>query len=169
MNVQGLITKYHNKLDSNELVNIFENNDIIGLTETWSGNEYNYDVNGFTAFALHRNTNRRGAKRKSGGIILYLRNKLVTKDNVVIEHTDSHLWVKIDKTVNGLNKNLFICLCYIIPSNSSRQIQVENNVYDLMLNDIISIKDTYGEEHCLFMIMGDTNSRTGILPDYVSC
>jgi len=76
--------------------------------------------------------------------------------------------LKIDKLVNGLNKNLFICLCYIIPSNSSRRTQVENKIYDLMSNDIISIKDTYGEENCLFMIMGDTNSRTGILLDYIS-
>jgi len=37
-----------------------------------------------------------------------------------------------------------------------------------MSNDIISIKDTNGEENYLFMIVGDTNSRTGILPDYVS-
>ena len=36
-NIQGLVTKYTNKLLSTELTQIFQNNDIILLTETWKG------------------------------------------------------------------------------------------------------------------------------------
>ena len=47
LNVQGLVSKNVCKLDSPEIKSIFENNDLILFTETWSSDLYDYNVNGF--------------------------------------------------------------------------------------------------------------------------
>ena len=45
LNIQGLISKTVNKLDSSERKHIFDSNDIVLLTETWSSDLHNYSFN----------------------------------------------------------------------------------------------------------------------------
>ena len=47
LNVQGLSTKRSNKLLSKEVIEIFNNNDIVLFTETWSNEFSEFNVNGF--------------------------------------------------------------------------------------------------------------------------
>ena len=54
LNVQGLVSKNVCKLDSPEIKSIFENNDLVLFTETWSSDLYDYNVNGFESVILHR-------------------------------------------------------------------------------------------------------------------
>jgi len=56
LNVQGLIGKGYNKLDSDEMKNTLNKYDIVLLTETWSNDNFNYDIQNFTLFILHRHT-----------------------------------------------------------------------------------------------------------------
>lgn len=55
-----------NKLQSEELQNIFSKNDIILLTETWLGDEASVQVNGFKHYQLNRTLRKRNVKRDSG-------------------------------------------------------------------------------------------------------
>ena len=64
--VQGLVTKYINKLQSDELIKIFQHNDLILLTEIWIDD-----------FQLNRTDKKRNAKRDSGGIALYIKSSLM--------------------------------------------------------------------------------------------
>lgn len=57
-----------NKLQSEELQNIFSKNDIILLTETWLGDEASVQVNGFKHYQLNRTLRKRNVKRDSGGV-----------------------------------------------------------------------------------------------------
>ena len=74
-NVQGFVTKYTNKLQSEELVKIFQSNDIILLTEIWTNDLCEISVDGFSVFQL--NSKKHNAKRYSGGIALYIKNSLM--------------------------------------------------------------------------------------------
>ena len=65
------------------------------LVETWT-NFSDIDVSNFHAFVLNRNENKKSSKRSSGGIILYVRNKYVSKDTLVYTDKDDIIWVKID-------------------------------------------------------------------------
>ena len=65
LNIQGFVTKYTNKLLSTELTQIFQNNDIILLTETWSGELTDISVNGFNVFQLDRGNKKLNTKRNS--------------------------------------------------------------------------------------------------------
>jgi len=58
-------------------------------------------------------------------------------------------------------------LCYIVLSTSSRHVLAENNVYANIIDDIVQIRHTFGENMCSFMLLGDRNSRVGNLHDNV--
>jgi len=54
LNINGLISKHNHKLLSTELQEIFKNNDIVCLTETWGSYELCFDVENFSYYELHR-------------------------------------------------------------------------------------------------------------------
>ncbi|MCG8047976.1 MAG: hypothetical protein N0E48_20545 [Candidatus Thiodiazotropha endolucinida] len=54
LNIQGLITKYTNKLLSHELQTIFEKNDFILLTEEWASEIVDLSADGFNLINLNR-------------------------------------------------------------------------------------------------------------------
>ena len=58
INIQGLITKRNNKLQSDELKNVFNTDDIICFTETWGADYFNFAYEGFTHFDLNRTENK---------------------------------------------------------------------------------------------------------------
>ena len=68
--------------------------------------------------------------------------------------------------VVAFHKHLFVSLCYVTPSDSSREVFIETSVFDRISDHIIEISaETNNNYHLL--ICGDLNSRTGIEPDYV--
>lgn len=54
MNIQGLLTKYTNKLVTPELQSVFSANDFILLTETWADEQSDISVKGFNVIQLNR-------------------------------------------------------------------------------------------------------------------
>ena len=68
-------------------------------------------------------------------------------------------------TVFGLQNDLFLCLCYNIPSGSSREAFLDDNIFDLILDDMVFFEDKYGQ--CIFFIAGDFNARVGNRSDFV--
>lgn len=62
LNVQGLVTKRTNKLQTDEFQNIFSSSDVVLLTETWTNQYSNIDVNGFEAYVLNRKEIKKTSK-----------------------------------------------------------------------------------------------------------
>ena len=54
LNCQGLASKHTNKLQSEELINIFQKSDFVLLTETWTNEFSDISVAGFKDFQLNR-------------------------------------------------------------------------------------------------------------------
>ena len=124
-------------------------------------------VNSFETFVLHRYEKKRGSKRNSGGIILYVRKEYVTKDMLIFTSKDDILWIKICKSVLGIDTDLYICLCYVIPDESSRQALNESNVFDRLLDSVLFIENKVDTNYNL-LICGDINARTSNKPDFVT-
>ena len=74
-----------------------------------------------------------------------------------------HLLLK--GAVFGLQNDLFLCLCYNIPSGSSREAFSNDNIFDMILDDMLLFEDKYGQ--CNFLVTGDFNARCGNRPDFV--
>ena len=167
LNVQGLIGGRYNKLNSMELKQVFASSDIIMFTEAWSNDWYDYHVYGFNYYILHRTIKHRRAQRDSGGLIIYISDKLRSSadDSLLKTVDDSIIWLKLKGTVFGLQNDLFLCLCYNISSGSSREAFLDDNIFDLILDDMVFFEDKYGQ--CNFFIAGDLNARVGNRSDFV--
>ena len=102
-----------------------------------------------------------------GGIILYIRDKYVSKDMLIFTSQDDILWVKISKSALCSNSDLYICLCYVIPDESNRQALTETNIFDRLLDSVVFVENK-AESNFHLLVCGDFNSRTSGNPDFVS-
>ena len=71
------MSKNVNKLQSDELKQVFKNNSIVLLTDSRLGEGANVSVMGYQHFKLNRTLKKRGTERDLGGITAYVRNELV--------------------------------------------------------------------------------------------
>ena len=69
------------------------------LTETWSSDLHNYSFNGFECIVLHRLEKKTGAKRDSGGLIIYIRSHLFDKRLIVHKDSDDIIWLEFKRGV----------------------------------------------------------------------
>lgn len=166
LNVQGLVTKFTNKLDSQELKNIFRCCDFVFLTETWSDSSLDLSVPGFTLTQLNRVEKKQNTKRNSGGIAIYIRESFKRHCFLLETDSDDIIWLRIDGHLFNLTYDLYVCLYYIVPSASSREALVEMDVLDRITNYIIKIANDTNENYNI-LICGDFNSRIGNEKDYV--
>ena len=66
LNCQGLVTKRTNKIKTVEFQSIFQLNDVVLLTETWTDQYSDVSIDSFETFVLHRQEKKRGSKCNSG-------------------------------------------------------------------------------------------------------
>ena len=115
LNVQGLVFKRTNKLQTDEFQNIFSSSDVVLLTETWTNQYSDIGVNNFEAYVLNRKEIKQKSNRNSYGVIVYIRNTYVSNDTLVYTSMDDIIWVKIDTFLLSLSSDLYIALCYVTP------------------------------------------------------
>ena len=97
---------------------------------------------------------------------MYIREKFVNNETFVCKSGDDIIWVKLDKTILSLNSDLYICLCYVTPDDSSRQSLIETNIFDRLMESMVSVENKT-QNNCNFLICGDFNSRSSDNPDFV--
>lgn len=90
--------------------------DINILLKTWKGTDANLNFPDYKIIQKCRKKNR-CSRRFSGGIIVPYKSNL---HNGITEMSDmtiskNRIWIKLDKNVFGLPKDLFLCACYIPP------------------------------------------------------
>ena len=136
------------------------------FTETWCDELSDMSVQNFEYFALNRTDIKRSSKRNSGGIVVDIRSVFVTEDTLVFKSSDDIICVKFNGQVLSLQNDLLLCLCYIVPENSSRLSLAESSTFDRLTEFILqsAVKDG---ESMNFILCGDMNSRTSVIPDYV--
>ena len=95
------------------------------------------------------------------GICIIIKNNLVKHVTIIEEKQSSHvLWMHINKKALGLS---FIIGAVYIPHEASKY--HDNEIFDELSEDIISLKSSYEVPIC---IMGDFNSRTSTLDDFIT-
>ena len=67
-------------------------------------------------------------------------------------------WFILDKSVFGLENDLYLGCVYIVPENST---YLKHNEYDLLLDDVAKIPS-----ECRILLCGDYNARTNVLSDH---
>ena len=155
-NVQGLSNKC---LDS-DFVRVINNFDIACIQETWLSSSHNVCLNGYSYFRSDRNTRHRRSKRAAGGTVDFFKSSLKKGVQKLGSKISDFLWIKLDRKVFSLNKDIFICCVYIPPQGSVMHIGKEyfetlqsEMLYYSVLGDVI--------------LLGDFNARTGGLQDFI--
>ena len=161
-NVQGL-TSY--KLSDPEFLRRIFKHDFVLISESWTSLSSSYDVQNYQCFASHRIKFDANAKRFSGGVILYVKNHLSPGICIIKDDIPDIIWVKLDKLFFGLCHDILLCLCYVLPANSTYRAKLEFEVLDQILLDIAKFNDEYTDP--MFIISGDMNGRTHEENDFV--
>jgi len=166
LNVQSLVSKNCNKLNCSEIASVFNDNDIVMFTETWSNELQDLNVDDFDHFVLHR-TRHANSKRDSGGIVIYIRSTFVNDNILFFESEDDIIWLRLDGKPFNLADDIFVGLCYMMLEGSSRFNAEERNVFDRLLDSVAFIHNSTNGK-CNIILSGDFNSRTSGNPDFVS-
>lgn len=162
-NVNGICRK----LVDDDFLNYINDYDILLLTETWNARTTNININGYKSFVCPRPRTNTRAKRASGGVIVYYKQWLENKLELVKTDYRGIIWFKLKKDLTNYDSDLYFCTCYIPPENSSVYKNVNSDLFECNFFDMISDDVLVYSEQGKVVICGDTNSRVGIRPDYI--
>lgn len=102
--------------------------------------------------------NRKGCKRKSGGIIIIYKKCLSNFIKFIDSESDVVQWVELNL---NLESKVYLGCVYIPPENS---VYSSENSFIELENDIIN----FSQKSKYVSLVGDFNARTARLPDYVT-
>jgi hypothetical protein len=145
------------KLEDDEFVNRLNEFQICFLLETWCTkqfslpNKYVYCKN-----AVEKNCNAGG--RYSGGIAIII-DEQIRKGVKIFKESDYGVWIKLDKHYFNIEQNVYMYALYLPPVNSPYAMKLP---YDCIERDLV---DLCSDGNVL--ILGDTNSRTADMIDYI--
>ena len=87
-------------------------------------------------FSVRQSEYKRNTKRAPGEVVIYVKHSLAFGSSDLMLHKDSDdiLWLRIEGAKLNLDGDLFICLCYNLPSDSSRQSLIGEDMFDRVCN-----------------------------------
>ena len=122
-------------------------------------------IAGYEAICSHRPKLNKRARRCSGGVILYVKEDILSFVTVIKSDIPDMVWIKLDKHRFGFVNDLLLCICYVSPNVASCQSATDHDILDQIVLDIAKFECDY--ENPLYLVAGDFNSRVAALPDYV--
>ncbi|CAG2217680.1 unnamed protein product [Mytilus edulis] len=130
------------------------------MPECWFKNDFSLSIPGYDCFLYAR---RKSKSIQGGGIVILIKECFSNKISIETCIHDTIIWLNIEKDIVTSDKNLFIACVYIPP--------VRSNFYKLYncdlfvdLENSIELYSSLGD----VILLGDTNSRTGAIDDFVS-
>lgn len=159
-NVGRLISKTYNKIQDENFINQINTYDIILLCETHIGYNTSIHIEGYKYFPICRamSSNR----RFYGGLGILIKSNIKSGIKILENTCKDYQWIKLEKSFFNFQKDIFLCLAYIIPSTSSYLHQTDDDVLDLIERDITNKYKKMGD----IILCGDLNARSGAEPDF---
>jgi hypothetical protein len=153
LNVCGL----KSKCNYPEFTSLLNNYDIIGLQETKLDNLDHIEIANFKLFFKNRTDI---SNRKSGGIAIAVKKKLLKHINIIETDCKSVFWFTLSKQVTLTDRDVLYGVVYIPPENS---VFAVDDPFVEIQNELSSFSQRYNHI-CIF---GDFNCRTSCLNDYI--
>ena len=153
------------KKQSAEYGSFISQNDTVFLFETWTDKDSDVDFSGYTSHNFYRKFQNRRAKRNSGGVVLYYKNHLKPGIELVRNHYDTVIWVRLDHKFFGFENDVFISGVYIWGEDSPAYKYVNIDFFFSLLENYIFEFENQG----FLYIVGDWNSRVGSRNDFIVC
>lgn len=141
--------------------------DILFFSETWNSKTTNVDIDHFHCFSCPRPKCNKKAKRDSGGVIIYYKQKYFGYIKLISINTNGLVWIKLDKTFFGTDNDIYICSCYIPPEDSNVYKNINSQLFEFDFFELLSNDIRHYSELGDILITGDLNSRVGQRSDIV--
>ena len=145
-----------------DIVNILKPSDICFLYESWCDSNSNINLNGYISHNFYRTFQHRRARRNSGGIVLYYKEQLKDGIQIIKNHFDTIIWLKLDHLFFNTQNDIYVCGAYIWGEDSPMYNSINVDLFDILENDLF-LFDSLGS----VFICGDLNSRVGQKSDYI--
>ena len=97
--------------------------------------------------------------RKSGGIGIFVKNKLNKYVQVLETESEYILWIKLEKNYTKLDQHIIFGIVYVPPTRSRF---LNEDEFELFQNEVASMCSKFDYVY----ISGDINAQTGDLADY---
>ena len=152
------INVLQSKLSCTEFTDFISNYDIVCVDETKTDITDNIVLAGFEVFIKHR---CELSRFKSGGISIFVKDKLVNKVKIIDSPNKSCMWMKVKVCTNNQYENLLLEAVYILPENSK---YVSNDVFEVLEEEYRYVRFSHD---CKYVcLIGDFNARTGTSSDF---
>ncbi len=159
MNINGV----GDKLTIEENVKALSDNDIIVLSETWLTKQSGkIRINGFKEFNNYRKHLHCNARRASGGMLVYIRDKYKRVIKIVDILCDHFIVIEI---TDLFDFPVFLIMCYVPPEDTTYVCRSCDNNFCDTLRDLVIKYSSKGS----VSVCGDLNAHTALLNDNVSC
>ena len=155
VNVCGLKSKLH----CPDFIDVLNEYDIVCFAETKTDRADIpiIDIPGFICYIKNRTDL---TIRRSGGIAIYVKQELSPFVHLIDSPCLAVLWMSCNGSVLNLQQNILIGAIYIPPESSKYS---SPDIFLQIEQDILS----HSVDYPYLAIIGDANSRTGILPDFI--
>ncbi|VDI19713.1 Hypothetical predicted protein [Mytilus galloprovincialis] len=159
--IGGLISKKFDKTLDPLFIQEIVKYEVILLTETHLGHNTSVNIDGYRYYPVCRPQSTNA--RFYGGLGILIKNDIRNGIKILQNTSKDYQWLKFDKFYFNLKKDLFLCLAYIIPSNSYYAGQSEDDILESIEKDIATKFNNQGH----IILCGDLNARTGSEPDFI--
>lgn len=161
-NVGGLKSKLYDKTQDISFIKNISQHDIVFLAETHLGYCDTIHIEGFHYFPVCRPISSNN--RFFGGLAVLTKRHV--RDGVKIlpiRNTNFH-WIKLEKDFFNLDKDIYICIIYFPPHNSSYMLNsdLETEILEQLQADI----DKFSKLGNI-LLCGDLNARIGLGADFI--
>ena len=171
-NINGFSKRINNvkysKLEDENVLKTVQDFDIFCLLETHHTAEQvgSLHIDQFKNHSICRPKPKNARRYKpSGGLSLYIRKTMVAGVVILPEPGTESIFIKLRKQFFGLENDVIVCFSYCVPTSSA----VLNR--DFMPEDLfedLGTKLSKYERQGDLILMGDLNSRTGSILDYIA-
>ena len=151
------------KLNLKDFVSATMDSDIIVLSETWATDINSAQLKGYCSYYFNRPNLSERARRGSGGIAIFVKTEVNYRIKIIKSHEDKYVWLQL----NCFDHSLFVACVYFPPGCVPREQSEDTSVLDLLMSDIVWIKDEFGGDSIISMC-GDFNCRVGVEHDYIT-
>jgi len=159
-NVENIFSKKIPKLHDDKFLDYLSQGDIVGLTETQTPDKF--DISGYKTFCKSRKKAKR-ARKFSGGLAFIVKNELMKGCQIVPCNSPDALWLKLDRNFFCLSRDIFVCVVYISPANSTFSAKLDYCPFEALELDIENFSKLGN-----IIVGGDLNARTSNRNDFIS-
>ena len=153
------------KIEDPEFLKCISSYDIIFLSECWFSKTSckSLELSGFKVYCKARSRKRK-AKRDSGGLCVLIKNNIDCYFEIFDWDNEDGLIFKVNESNTLLECDLYILFCYLRPNSSTRSdIENESDPFDILFQKVAELRNNNE-----IIIIGDLNSRTSTLQDFIS-